>query len=134
MNRKLIGVALGLAILISLLTANLASAQGPYWGYPYGYPYYGYPYYGYPQYVSNVPYRYPDLTTGSYPYTLPSLAGGYYGGTRGGFYSGPYYCYHEPYRGVGIDVYHYAGGNYFYQGYRYSGYPELTGYYFQGPR
>jgi|GEM_PF-2638738 len=138
MDKKLIGVALGLAILITLLTASLAFAQGPYWGgyyaYPYyGYPYYGYPYYGYPQYVSNEPYRYPNLTTGSYPYTIPSLAGGYYGGTRGGYYSGPYYCYHEPYRGVGTDVYRYAGGLYFYRGYCYSGCPEVGGYYDQVP-
>ncbi len=125
MNKTILGAALGLVILVTLLAASSAFAQWPYPGY------YAYPYYGYSYYVSNAPYRYPNLIAGPYPYTIPSLAGGYYGGTRGGFYSGPYYCYHEPYRGVGTDVYRYAGGNYFYRGYCYSGCPEVGGYYEQ---
>jgi hypothetical protein len=107
--RRIIGIGLALAIVGVLVVGGVASAQGPYPNtqlYGYG----GYAYYG-----------------GAYGIP-PSVYGGYYGGVRGGFYSGPYYCYHEPFRGVGHDVYYYRSGRYMFKEYTCHGCP-WSGYY-----
>ena len=101
--QRTIGIGLAVAILGALVMTGVAAAQGPY-------PNYNYNYYGYGAYGG--------------AYGIPaSVYGGYYGGVRGGQYSGPYYCYHEPFRGVGVDVYYYDAGRYMYKEYSYLGCP-----------
>lgn len=144
MQAKL-SIGLVLAILGALLVTGLAAAQGPnpyYYGgnnryYPpylngyqpgfYTGPYDGYYYDGYrPGYVYNG--NFPDYSHNTY------LSGGFRGGTAGGFYSGPYYCVYNPYRGTGYDIYNYAGGNYYYMGYSSTGCPSPGAYYRQQGR
>jgi hypothetical protein len=139
-----IGIGLALAILGSLVVAGLAGAQGPY-PYPPNYNFYAFPpgfYNGYNQGVqAGFAQRYDDgsaapLFTNVQPYFHGAQQGDfdhqpyfganqgifnpqqpYFGGPYGGFHSGPYYCFRNPYVSDGYFTYYFAGGNYYFAGF-----------------
>ena len=135
-----ISIGLALAILGSLVVAGLAGAHGPdpynFYAFPPGF------YNGYNQGVAaGFAQRYDDGSAAplfmnvppkshdDHPCSIdhPSCFGAdprmvgpqqqYFGGPWGGFHSGPYYCFRNPYVSDGYFTFYFAGGNYYYAGF-----------------